>query len=59
MITKIFKNDLVIPEFEDFTGMISVIYSKCQRNDKGKVWKLDKNFGRVSLTKGSKLKEYK
>ena len=52
MITKIFKNDLVIPEFEDFTGMMSVIYSKCQRNEKGKV----KNWLRY-LVKSVYLKE--
>ena len=37
IITKIFKNDMVIPEFDDFLGMIQVIYSKCQKNNKGAV----------------------
>ena len=37
VISKIFKNEMVIPEFEEFTEHIREIYESCKSNDRGAV----------------------
>ncbi len=37
ILSQIFGNQVVIPEFEDFCGQIEKIYERCKSNQTGKV----------------------
>ena len=37
LINRVFKDDLIIPEFYNFIPYIETIYTKCKRNLKGHV----------------------
>ena len=37
LINKVFRRDLIVPEFKQFTDELTLIYNKCKSNREGKV----------------------
>ena len=36
LINKVFRRDLIVPEFKQFTDELTLIYNKCKSNKEGK-----------------------
>ena len=49
MLTEIFRNELVVPEFEEFTEQIREIFEECRDNKGGKVRKMSLH---IKISKG-------